>query len=177
MRRRYYFLLIPVIVIIGIVVCLHLTGYLFNDQRIIPPSSPVDWKKLDGFNSMNQTAGSNITSYPYRVILNLTEQMKEIPGIENIKYEVFVSNDSMLEVVEYYTHILENDGYSYHDEYSGVMSYNSSNINYYTFTKGLNAVVVYVSEYNQLTWICYSTSDIIHYKEIFDYMVSHGILL
>jgi hypothetical protein len=177
MRRRYYFLLIPVIVIIGIVVGLHFTGYLLNEQRIIPPSSLINWKNLDGMSSADQTTGSNTTSYPYRVILNLTEQMKGIPGIDYINYEVFLSNDSMQQVIEYYTDILEKDGYSPHDEYSGMMTYDSSEIYYYTFTKGLNGVVIYLSEYDQQTWICYSTGDILHYKQIFDYMVTHNIIL
>ena len=177
MRRRYYFLLIPVIVIIGIVIGLHFTGYLLNEQRIIPPSSSIDWKNLNGIYSANQTTGSNTTSYPYLVILNLTEKMKDIPGIEHIKYEVFVSNDSMEQVIEYYADILEKDGYSPHDEYSGMMTYDASEIYYYTFTKGLNGVVIYLSKYDQQTWICYSTGDILHYKQIFDYMTAHNIIL
>ena len=102
--------------------------------------------------------------------------MKDIPGIEYIHYEVFVSNDSVQQVIEYYTDILEKEGYSYHDEYSGVTTYEYSQIYYYTFIKGLNGVVIYLSQYDQQTWICYSTSDILHYKQILDYMISHDII-
>lgn len=170
MRRIYYFLLLLVILSSGIVVGLHFTGYLFNDQQIIPPSSPVEWKPLDN------TTESNTTSSQFPLLLNLTEKMKDIPGIEYVHYEVFVSNDSIQQVIEYYTNILEKEGYSFHDEYSGVTAYKYSEIYYYTFIKGLNGVVIYLSQYNQQTWICYSTSDILHYQQIFNYMVTHDII-
>jgi len=176
MRRIYYFLLIPVILSIGIVVGLHFTGYLLNDQRIIPPSSQIEWKNLKEVSSVNKTTESNNTSYQFPLILNLTKKMKDIPGIEYINYKIFVSNDSIQQIIDYYTDILEKEGYSYHDEYSGMKTYVYSEIYYYTFTKGLNGVVIYLSQYNQHAWICYSTSDIIHYQQIFNYMVAHNII-
>jgi len=176
MRRIYYFLLIPVILLIGIVAGLHFTGYLLNDQKIIPPSSQIEWKNLKEFSSVNKTTESNNTSYHFPVILNLTKKMKDIPGIEYINYKVFVSNDSIQQIIDYYTDILEKEGYSYHDEYSGMKTYEYSEIYYYTFTKGLNGVIIYLSQDNQQTWICYSTSDIIHYQQIYDYMVTHHII-
>jgi hypothetical protein len=176
MRRIYYFLLIPVILLIGIVVGLHFTGYLLNDQKIIPPSSQIEWKDLKEVSFGDNTNESNSTFYHLPVILNLTEKMKDIPGIEYIKYKVFVSNDSIQQIINYYTDILEKEGYSYHDEYSGMKTYEYSEIYYYTFIKGLNGVVLYLSQYDQHTWICYSTSDIIHYQQIFNYMIAHNII-
>jgi len=176
MRRIYYFLLILVILSIGIVVGLHFTGYLLNDQRIIPPRSQIEMKNLKEFSSVNKTTESNNTSYHFPVILNLTKKMKDIPGIEYINYKVFVSNDSIQQIIDYYTDILEKEGYSYHDEYSGMKTYEYSEIYYYTFIKGLNGVIIYLSQYDQHTWICYSTSDIIHYQQIFNYMVAHNII-
>jgi hypothetical protein len=170
MRRRYYFLVLFVVLISGIVVGLQLTGYLFNTQRIIPPSSELDWEHLDDEVSIDNT------SYEIPIILNLTEQMKDIPGIEHIKYEVFVSNDSRQQVIVYYTDLLEKDGYSFHDEYSGMQTYEYAEIYYYTFIKGLNGVVIYVSQDDQHTWVCYSTGDVLQYKEIFKYMVDHNII-
>ena len=171
MRRIYYFLLLLVILSSGIVIGLYFSGYLFNNQRIIPPSSPVEWEHFDDGFSVNNTTSSHVP-----LILNLTEQMKDIPGIEYIQYEVFVSNDSIQQVVEYYTDILEKDGYSYHDEYSGMKTYGYFEGYYYTFTKGLNVVVIFLSQYNHQTWICYSTSDIFHYKQIYDSMVTLNII-
>jgi hypothetical protein len=176
MRRKYYFLLILVILSIGIVVGLHFTGYLLNNQRIIPPISQIEWKNLKEFSFTDKTTESNNTSYHFPLILNLTEKMKKIPGIEHINYKVFVSNDSIQQIIDYYTDILEKEGYSYHDEYSGMKTYEYSEIYYYTFIKGLNGVVIYLSQYDQHTWICYSTSDIIHYQQIFNYMIAHNII-
>ena len=170
MRRRYYFLVLFVVLVSGIVVGLQLTGYLFNTQRIIPPSSQLEWENLDDEVSIDNT------SYQLPIILNLTEQMKDIPGIEHIKYEVFASNDSRQQVIAYYTNLLEKDGYSFHDEYSGIQTYEYAEIYYYTFIKGLNGVVIYVSQDNQHTWVCYSTGDVLQYKEIFEYMVDHNII-
>jgi len=176
MRRIYDFLLILVILPIGIVAGLHFTGYLLNDQRIIPPSSQIEWENLDGVISVDNITESNNTFYHFPVILNLTEKMKDIPGIEYINYKIFVSNDSIRRIIDYYTDILEKEGYSYHDEYSGMKTYEYSEVYYYTFVKGLNGVIIYLSQYDQQTWICYSTSDILHYQQIFNYMVAHGII-
>jgi hypothetical protein len=176
MRRIYNFLLIFVILTIGIVAGLHLTGYLLNNQRIIPPSSQIEWKNLEEVISVDNTTESNNTFHHFPLILNLTEKMKDIPGIEHINYKIFIANNSIQQIIDYYTDILEKEGYSYHDKYSGMKTYEYSEIYYYTFTKGLNGVVIYLSEYNQQTWICYSTSDIIHFQQIFDYMTTHNII-
>lgn len=176
MRRIYYFLLIFVLITTGIVAGLHFTGYLLNNQRIIPPSSQIKWKNLEEVITVDNTTGTNNTSYHFPAILNLTEKIKDIPGIKNIKYQIFVSNESIPQIIDYYTDILEKEGYSYHDEYSDKKMYEDSEIYYYTFIKGLNGVVIYLSQYDQKTWICYSTSDIIHYQQIFDYMVDHNII-
>jgi hypothetical protein len=176
MRRIFKFLLIFIILSIGIVAGLYFTGYLLNDQKIIPPSSQIQWKNLDGVISVDNITESNNTFHHFPVILNLTEKMKDIPGIEHIKYKIFVSNDSIQQIIDYYTDILEKEGYSYHDEFSGTTTYEYSEIYYYTFIKGLNGVIIYLSQYDQQTWICYSTSDIIHYQQIFNYMVAHNII-
>ena len=176
MRKIYYFIIIPVILSIGIIVGLYFTGYLLNNQRIIPPSSQIEIKNLEEILSGNNTIESNNTFHHPPGIINLTKKMKDIPGIEYINYKIFVSNDSIQQIIDYYTNILEKDGYSYHNEYSGIKTYENSEIYYYTFTKGLNAVVIYLSQYNQQTWLCYSTSDILHYQQIFNYMVAHNII-
>ncbi len=176
MRKIYLFLFTVVTLSIGIVGGLHLAGYLFNNQRIIPPSSQIEWNNSDNVISVDNTTESNNTSYQFPLILNLTEKMQEVPGIEHIHYEIFVSNDSIKQVIAYYTDILEKEGYAYHDEYSGTSTYAYSEIYYCTFVKGLNGVVIYLSQYDHQTWICYSTGDIIHYQQIYDYMIDHNIL-
>jgi hypothetical protein len=176
MRRLYISLTIIFIIIIAIVSGLHLTGYLFNSQKIIPPPSQIEWKNLIENSSESHRNESNDSAYQYPLILNLTEKIKNIPGIENINYEIFVSNDSIHQIVDYYKDILEVEGYEYHDEYSGMNTYEDAEIYHHTFTKGLNGVVIYLSSYNQQTWICYSVSDILTYKDIFDYMIDNDII-
>lgn len=176
MRRRYYFFVVLVVLVVGIILGLQFMGYLSNDQRIIPPRSHIEWNSLDdGFSGDNTTGSTNTSDVP-PIILNLTEKMKDIPGIEHIKYEVFVSNDSRQQVIAYYTDILEKDGYTYHDEYSGSETYEYAEIYYYTFIKGLNGVVIYVSQDDQHSWICYSAGNVLYYKEILEYMITHNII-
>ena len=119
---------------------------------------------------------SNTTSNDFPVLLNLTNKMKEIPGIENINYEIFISNNSMIEVLSDYQQILKSEGYSYNKEFSGSRFYESSNIYYHVFIKGINSVIIYLTNYNQQTWICYSTGNVQQYQEIFNYMISHDII-
>lgn len=182
MRKMYLVLVILTVLSVGTVVGLHLTGYLLNDQRIIPPQSTIDWEHGEENPTENTSTGwtdtneSNHTTDQFPLLVNLTETMKDVPGIEYVKYEIFVTNETMNQVIAYYKDILEADGYAYHDEYSGMKMYESSEIYYYTFVKGLNGVVVYVSQYHQQTWVCYTTSDIVHYQQIFEYLIDQGIL-
>lgn len=168
MRKIFYLLLVIVVLLIGLVAGLHFTGYLFNNQQIISPYSSIEW------NNSSSRSSNTLTQVP--IIQNLTKQMKDIPGIEYINYRVFISNDSIQKNIQYYADILKKDGYSYQTDYSGISTYEYAEIYYYTFIKGLNAVVIYLSDYNHQTWICYSTGDAIHYQQIFNYMVSHHII-
>jgi len=171
MKKRYYAVLIAVILSVGIVVGLHVTGYLWNDQRMIPPSASVETKTLAALISESQINESRL---PF--ILNLSNILKGIPGIESVKYEVFVSNDSLQQNLEYYRGVLEKDGYSYHQDYSGTKTHGSYTVSYAAFSKGLNGVVIFVSEYHNQTWVCYTTSDVFHYQQIYNYLVDHHIL-
>ncbi len=171
MKRRYYLIVLVVILSFGIIIGLQVNGYLFNDQRIIPPGSLKEWEDIKNRSSNGQTSGSGSPA-----MLNLTDKMKEIPGIEKIKYDVFLSNKSMQQVIEYYTDILANDGYSYHSEYSGMMTYGSSDLSYHSFAKGLNGVVIFLSEFGSKTWVCYTTGGVLQYQQIYKYMATHHLL-
>ena len=154
-----------VLVSVGVVVGLQVNGYLFNDQRIIPPVSSV---------ALDEIQEESPSGFP--PMLNLTDQLQEVPGIKNIRYKLFVSNESMDQVLAYYTNELEDDGYAYHEEYSGMQRYQSAEIFYHAFAKGLNGVVIFLSEYDHHTWVCYSTGNVLQYQQIFEYLTSHGIL-
>jgi len=171
MKKKYFLVVFTVLLSSGIVVGLHVTGYLFNDQRILPPESSVEWETIQEDSSDSSSSGSEFPS-----MLNLTEAIKDIPGIEKIKYKIFVSRESIDQVLAYYTNVLENDGYAYHDEYSGMKTYGSSEIFYYSFVKGLNGVVIFLSQFNHQTWVCYSTGNLLQYQQIFDYITTHNLL-
>jgi hypothetical protein len=171
MKKRYYVVGLVMLLSVGFLVGLHVTGYLFNDQRIIPPVSSVEWEMIQ-----DESPGDNSSGSEFPSMLNLTETLQEVPGIERIKYKVFVSSESMDQVLAYYTEVLEHEGYAYHEEYSGMKTFRSSEIYYYSFAKGLNGVVVFLSEYHQWTWVCYSTGNVLQYQRIFDYVNTHDIL-
>ncbi len=168
-KRRYYLVAVIGILLVGVVVGLQVAGYLFSDGRIIPPVSLVEWET-------SQDGGNQSTGSDAPPMLNLTNQLSEVPGIKNIKYKVFVSSDSMDQVLAYYTDVLENKGYAYHSEYSGSQRYQGSLIYYYAFAKGLNGVVIFLSEYGSHTWVCYTTGGVLQYQQILEYLTSHGIL-
>lgn len=171
MNRRYYFVALIALMIVGVVIGLQVTGYLFNDQRIIPPVSSVTLEEILGESPAGHASGSGVPP-----MLNLTERLKEVPGIKNIKYEVFASNASKDQVLAHYTYVLENNGYTYHSEYSGMQRFHSVEIFYYAFAKGLNGVVIFLSEYNSYTWVCYTTGGVLQYQQIFKDLTSQGIL-
>jgi len=171
MKKRYYVIGLVVLLSVGFLVGLHVTGYLFNDQRIIPPISSVEWETIQ-----DESSGANSSSSELPSMENLTETLQEIPGIERIKYKIFVSSESMDQVLAYYTGVLEHEGYAYHEEYSGMKTVGSSEIYYYSFAKGLNGVVVFLSEYGSRTWVCYSTGSVLQYQRIFEYINTHDLL-
>jgi hypothetical protein len=176
MNKIFKFLLILIIISIGLVLGLHFTGYISNNQAIIPPGSEFEWKQYNEDYNSNPLNKSENSSRDFPLLLNIFEKMKDIPGIENINYEIYVSNNSMQQVINYYQDVLGEKGYSYHEEYSNVGSYENSDIYYHTFIKGLNGVVIYLANYNLKTWICYSTGNVFQYQEIFDYMIQHNII-
>ena len=174
-----------VILIFGILAGLHLNGYLLNNQKIIPPGSDIDWEsfkdvfpdeKPNESNNSSSTSLINNTSEDFPFLVNLTEKLKDVPGIENINYEIFISNDTVERIIESYKDILRKQGYSYHSKYSGSRYYESSLIYYHTFNKGLNGVAIYMTIFNEQTWICYSTGSVFHYREIFEYLTKHNII-
>lgn len=181
--RQVYILAIGVFLIfIGIVAGFYFSGYLTSDQEIIPPESYINWEQyednssISNKNNTTEDDQSDSTNQEFPLMLSLTETMSDIPGIENINYEVFVSNDSIHQIFDYYEGLLKKEGYAYHEEYSSIGFYESSEIYYYTFIKGLNAVIFYLSEYDQKTWVCYSTGSVLQYQDIYNYMLDHDII-
>lgn len=185
MRKISYLFIILVILAVVIVAGLHFTGYLLNNQKIIPPGSDIEWEsfedvfpdeKSDKSNNSSNNFQTNNSSKDFPLLVNLTEKLKDVPGIENINYEIFISNDTVERIIESYKDILKEQGYTYHSKYSGSRYYESSEIYYHTFNKGFNGVAIYMTIFNEQTWICYSTGSVFDYREIFEYLTKHNII-
>jgi len=166
MKKIFYPLIFLLILVIGIVSGLQYTGFFFNESQIITPDGYIDWEQFD-----NETFNFNDDEYinssnNYSIFLDITEKMKEIDGIENINYEIFMTNDSMQDIIQYYSNILELDGFSISTEYSGITPSEYYELNYYTFIKGFNGVVIFIKTYEKLTWVFYSTGNILEYQNI-----------
>lgn len=175
MRKIFILLIIIVVIVLGITVSLHLTGYLLNDQKIIPPGSELDWKNFEEVYPVEKYEEANNSSKDFPLIVNFTEKIKEIPGIKNINYDIFISNESIESIIESYKNILVEQGYAYQKKYSGMESYESYNIHYYIFIKGFNGIAIYMTTFEEQTWICYSTGSVLQYREIFDYITKNNM--
>ena len=60
------------------------------------------------------------------------------------------------------------EGYSYNDLYSGITPPDYFELNYFTFVKGFNTVVVFTKTGQNLTWLCYSTGNLLDYQYIIE---------
>ena len=176
MNKKILILSIISILVIIILISLQLSGFLFVDKSIKTPGSNLDWEPIDKDDIKDNSNDSNNSDNDFPLLYNFIKLLEEVPGIENINYEIFVSNETMKIIFNEYKEILENDGYNYHEEYSGEFMYESSRIYYYTFMKGLNGVVIYMTYHNSQTWICYSSGNVLQYQEIFDYMQENDII-
>jgi len=166
MKKMFYLLIFILILIIGIVSGLQYTGYFFYNEEIISPGENIEWQKFDNNTLIINENESLNSSNDYSIFLDITEKLKEIDGIENITYEIFITNNSMMDIIQYYSNLLELDGYTFSNEYSGITPSEYFELTYYTFIKGFNGVVIFIKTHQMLTWICYSTGNILEYQNI-----------
>jgi hypothetical protein len=166
MLKKIYLLIIFFVIIIIIIIGLQFNGYILNNQDIKPPGKEENWQQLDNntfnFNNSDLLNDSN----DYSIFLDITNIIKDIEGIDKITYEIFITNKSIQNVFDYYNSILIEEGYSYNEEYSGITPPDFFELNYFTFVKGLNAVVVFTKTHQNLTWLCYSTGNLLDYQKI-----------
>ena len=165
MKKIFYLLIFLIILVISIVSGLNYTGYFSTEEKIITPHEYINWNQFDNqtLTNNNQTINS---SNNYSIFFDITEKLKELDGIENINYEIFITNNSMQNIIQYYSDILELDGYSISNEYSGITPPEYYELNYYTFLKGLNGVVIFIKTHENLTWVFYSTGNLLEYQNI-----------
>ena len=101
MKKMFYLLIFILILIIGIVSGLQYTGYFFYNEEIISPGENIEWQKFDNNTLIINENESLNSSNDYSIFLDITEKLKEIDGIENITYEIFKTNNSMMDIIQY----------------------------------------------------------------------------
>ena len=52
----------------------------------------------------------------------------------------------MQDVIQYYKKIMKENGYSFQIKYSGITPIEYFELNYYTFIKGYNSVVIFIKD-------------------------------
>jgi len=162
--KKIYFITTLLIALVIIISFLQFNGYLFNKNEIISSPEFINWQEFDNKNYNNES--ENNDSYNYSMFNDITDEINEIEGIENINYDIFITNKSIEDIIFYYSTLLEEDGYSYSLEYSGITPIDYYELNYFTFIKGLNGVVIFLKSYEKLTWVCYSSGSMLEYQNI-----------
>jgi len=103
--------------------------------------------------------------------------LRDIPHIERISYKLFISDKPLSEIKENYHTQLIGEGYKYEEDYSGETIVNGYNIIFVSYTKGLTAVVIFMStgdiigESKEKTAVLYTTgliSDYLLIKEWYE---------
>ena len=107
MNKKILILSIISIAVILILISLQLSGFLFVDKSIKTPGSNLDWEPIDKDDIKDNSNDQNNTNNDFPLLYNFIELLEGIPGIENINYEIFVSNESIKTIFNEYTEILE----------------------------------------------------------------------
>jgi len=95
--------------------------------------------------------------------------MKSIPKLDNIKFNVYLSDASLKTVANNYKYKLEKDGYDL--DYDGIVTKKGKTFHYYGFVKGLTAIGILISDdiskiFGYETVVLSSIGNIYDYKEI-----------
>jgi hypothetical protein len=166
MKKNFYIVSIIIIIVLTIIGGLQFGGYILNDNEIKPPGNYDDWQKFDENTYISNNSDQIDDTTNYSIFNEITDKIRELNGIEKISYEIFITNNSNENVIRYYNSTLIEEGYSYNTEYSGITPEEYYELDFYTYVKGLNAVVIFLKTYKSLTWICYSTGNILDYQKI-----------
>ena len=81
MRKISYLFIILIILSIGIVAGLHFTGYLLNNQPIIPPGSDIEWESFEDIFPDEKSDESNMELFPRREMMDLVVVHGQARGI------------------------------------------------------------------------------------------------
>jgi len=102
--------------------------------------------------------------------------LDEIPNLDKIKYEVYVSQSNHLEITQDYKNKLEQKGYSI--KFDGTKTVQNMEIKYIFFIKGLTGIGIAITDGEQLGYpeaksiVLYTTGNVMDYKEIYEWYVN-----
>jgi len=143
--------------------------YVAHDAGYIPITQIMDTKEPVGY----QPVCSSCIEENYRDIIS------EIPNLNKIKYNVYISTSNHLEIVQDYNDRLKDEGYQL--ETSGEKNFRNITIYYYGFIKGITAVGIAIVKGSQLgfpeaeSFILYSTGNVMDYQAIINWYNTNGL--
>lgn len=107
-------------------------------------------------------------------------EIKDIPSLDKVKYKVYGTDESTVNVANDYKQKLKENGYNV--KYEGTIYKFGMALNYYVYLKGLTAVgIVTTSDakgtFGHETMVLYTTGNILNYMEIAAlYKLNQGLL-
>jgi len=150
--------IVSIILIAGI----GITGYLISEDYI-----PVF---LDTEEPLAVSSHASITDYEKRY----QPFIQQIPGIDKITYEVYVSRATAEEIMTDYYEKLTSKGYRYQVNYSGIKIAEGIQITFESYLKGGTAVVIAMTAAVNLdiegrTIVLYTTGAAWDYERIYEW--------
>lgn len=127
------------------------TGYIVGENIIIPPAQSVE---ITGEEHEAEIFESSVYAF--------------LQSSENIEYELYKTTDSEKRVFDNYDRELIEYGYTLSEDYSGTYLYQDITISYFSYTKGMSAVVYATCVFNGYTYILYTTGNVLDYKALLD---------
>lgn len=95
----------------------------------------------------------------------INEIIEDVPNVDKINYDIFETDVSYHDVYETYRSQLTNDGFSEKNEYSGYITHKGNDFHYYTFLKGIVAVVIGTTPTETGCIVLYTTGSVFDYEE------------
>lgn len=168
MNKKFSILIILSVILAILISGLYFTGFILNNNQVKPPAEGDIWQKFDkNNNTFNDTNFFN-NSLNYSIFSDISNMISDINGIDKIEYEIYLTNQTLIDIIEYYNLILIQDGFSYNEDYSGITPSEYFELDFYTYTKGLNAVVIFLKSVDSVSWVCYSTGNLLDYQSILE---------
>lgn len=145
--------------------------YVAHDAGYVPVKEFMETEEPVGYQQVcSECVINNIPEY---------QTVKdEIPNLEKIKYEFYISTSNYLEIIQDYKDQLKNDGYKL--EYQGEKIVKNITIHYAGFIKGLTAVGIAITSGEEFNYpeaesiVLYTTGNVLDYKEIYNWYINES---